>query len=564
MGNDAEAMLQPGAAGTAPRALRRRRPGVAGILLLLMAAAILMQVELVFSKSINWDEFFHFSLILRHLQGRPVQWLQTPFVWLFPWVASVPGDNIDHIQLIRLLLLPFELAAVAAIVAAARGFTGLEEALFCGLLYITGGYVFLHAFALRADMIAGCLLTVALWMGICRPWRIPQIAAITVLVALAFASTIKSVLFAPALLGMTLYRVKSPAHRWALMGTVIAFIGGGVLLLWAWPVLPATGIGAALRDVGRLGQASVARMFSAGLFPQHEWLLQQILRAPVLTVLLLVAPASIIRSGRPAAERMLLLSLLLPLCSVLVYRNAFPYFFAFILPPATIAAAPAVAWLHRRCGVVVPSLLLVGIAVILSLAEDRSVLGRQRTIEAGLHEIFPSPVTYIDDCGFIGDFPRAVNHYASGWAQAAYRSAGVPAYTIAMESEPVPLVLNSVFPLDSLCFDFILRGALLPADEQSISTNYIQHWGDAFVAGKRFPPGEEAVAFQMGIPGTYTVEGGAIVVDGGHYEVGDTLQLSRGGHVAGGKRTATVTLRWGDHLHRPAYPWPSGPVFTQF
>ena len=86
----------------------------------MLAFVLLLQVELVFSKSVNWDEFFHFSQIHQHLLGRPAPWLQAPFVALFFWVPALPGDNIDHIQLIRLLILPFEIVTIAMIAGMVR------------------------------------------------------------------------------------------------------------------------------------------------------------------------------------------------------------------------------------------------------------------------------------------------------------------------------------------------------------------------------------------------------------------------------------------------------------
>src|SRR3546814_4925784 len=92
----------------------------------------------------------------------------------------------------------------------ARRFADRETALLCGLIYATGGYVFLHAFALRADMIAAALLMTALWLILCRPLRGREIALILLLVGLAFVSTIKAVLYAPAFLGVLLFRLEKP------------------------------------------------------------------------------------------------------------------------------------------------------------------------------------------------------------------------------------------------------------------------------------------------------------------------------------------------------------------
>ena len=85
-------------------------------LILLAAAALLaIQIELLFAKSINWDELFHFSQIHASIRGEHVQLLQTPFVRLFGWVAELPGDYFDHILLVRLLLVPFALLTGAII-----------------------------------------------------------------------------------------------------------------------------------------------------------------------------------------------------------------------------------------------------------------------------------------------------------------------------------------------------------------------------------------------------------------------------------------------------------------
>lgn len=536
----------------------------AKLMLAALTIVIGMQIELAFTKSINWDEFFHFSQVHRHLQGRPTQWLQLPFVWLFSWVPSLSGDIISHIQLIRALLLPFELVTIGAIIASSRHLAGREEALLCALLYVTGGYVFLHAFALRADMIAAALLTTALWIGICRPLRALEIASAAALLLLAFLATIKTVLYAPAFFGVAWFRLQKRSHRVALAVAGVLALAAAAVLLWAAPHLPRTGMFSGIRDIGWLGREAVARMFSAGLFPQPQWLGGQILRAPLLTAAIVLALLTFLRRELPTAERVLGLSLLLPLCSVAFYRNAYPYYFVFILPPAMIAVAMTIRPIVQRYGVISPAMLLLAIAVTLSILENREVIDRQRTFQAGVREIFPTPVTYIDDCGVLSNFPRAINHYASGWALSSYRRASIPTYSMAMEAEPVPLFLADDGPVGSVCFDILHRGALFYTDYKSIKDNYVQHWGKVFVAGKHIEAGEQEVSFKIAVPGTYTVEGGPVVIDRISYSAGNVVELARGEHTASGNRPVEVTLRWGDHLPRPAYTWPHEPLFTEF
>lgn len=539
-----------------------RGVNVRGLLYGALLIVLALQIELVFSKSINWDEFFHFSQIHQHLLGRPAPWLQSPFVPLFSWVPGLPGDNISHIQLIRLMILPFEVIAIAAIVGMARRFASFETALLCGLLYATGGYVFLHAFALRADMIAAALLAVAMWIGICRPLRAAEIAALLLLLALAFVSTIKAILYAPAFFGIALYRLENRKSRIALAVIVGAAALVGALLLWSAPHLPVAGPTGWLRDIGELGNDAAGRMFGDGFFVQAWALHKQILFAPVLTAAILLAVAHACKPERSPMERTLLLMLLAPLATIAIYRNAFPYHFVFILPPAMVAIAPAIAPVVRRFGAAPLAAILLASALLLSFVEDRRVLPRQTAIISGIHTIFPEPVTYIDNSGMAGDFPRAINHFAGGWGLEKYHRADKPLYTRAMAVEPVPMLLANNVILQNPFFDQNLGDRLLPADEQTLRENYIPHWGFVYVAGRMFPAGASSISWDVAVPGTYTVEGGDVMINGKHRRRGSLVYLARGDHMVKSSTTSNATLRWGDHLVRPTVSWPEGPLFT--
>ncbi|MDD3798473.1 MAG: hypothetical protein PHE36_04760 [Novosphingobium sp.] len=560
-------MTAPAPACPAPAGLGGfRLPGAQSVAwpLAALALVLLMQFELVFAKSVNWDEFFHFSEIHQHLLGLPVPWLQTPFVWLYSWVPSLPGDNIAHIQIIRALIVPFELVALAAIYATARHFASRKTAILCVLAYATGGYVFLHAFALRADMIAAALLMVALWIGLCRPLRPLELAAIVLLIALASISTIKSVLYAPAFFGVALVRLRNPLHRWILAGLAALAVLGMAALLLVGPSLPATGIARPLHDLAMLGRSSVDRMFSAGWFPQEKALIWQIVFAPLLAIILVMAGFLVWKTDGGWERRIVLLALLAPLCTVVFYRNAYPYFFVFILPPVIVAAAPAVDFLRKRYGLIPVSLVLLVNAFVLFHIEDRTMVERQRTIQQGLHEIFPRPVTYIDESGMFSEYPRAVPHFASGWGLQNYLRAKRPAYSEVMEKEPVPLLIANSYALLNVFKDTGNDERLLPEDAANLRANYIPHWGLAYVAGKRIAPGSQPETIAVMVPGTYTVEGGAVAIDGKPYTPGSLVTLTRGPHAVGGARSEETVLRWGNHLPRPAAEWPKGRFFTDY
>ena len=111
------------------------------------AVAILLQVELVFNRPVNWDEFFHLSEAHAFHQGRLTEVLQVFYARAFFWLPMLSVDAVDQIRIARLFMLGFELVTVAAIFAMARRFADRTAAALAALAYVTGGYVFQHGFS---------------------------------------------------------------------------------------------------------------------------------------------------------------------------------------------------------------------------------------------------------------------------------------------------------------------------------------------------------------------------------------------------------------------------------
>ncbi len=531
-----------------------------GYLFAALAIVILFQIELAFSKSINWDEFYHFSEITEFNAGRPTEFFQTPYVKLFWWIPQLGGDNILQIQLIRLLTLAFELIAVAAIVAMSRRLVDQNDALVSGVAFASGGFVFLHAFALRSDMIASAFLMISLYICMTGLLRFTTLCMAVVFGALGFLCTIKAVLYAPAFLGVAYYRLDHRHHRMVLVTlTSLAMLAGCVFLM-VGPSLPSTGYFKLAHDASLLGRTSIDWMFTQEFFPQKGWALQQAIQAPLLTGGLIMTAISACRKKTFDRLTVLRIGFLGPLLTVPFYYNAYPYHYAFILPPAVVAIAPEFGVMLRRYGYLFITLVLVANAAVLSLTQDRAVIERQRTIQSGLREIFPQPVAYIDNCGLAGDFPRAVNKFATAWALRDYRRKGIPSYSNAMLQEVVPLLLvDSPTLLEAVKGDAGPEG-LRASDVAIIQSNYILHWGSAYVAGKNIPAGSQNRLLQFAVPGPYTVERASIRIDGLQYAPGDVVSITRGLHRV--DSTGAVTLRWGDHLRMPTQPWPLEAYFT--
>lgn len=522
-----------------------------------VVALAILQVELIFAKSINWDELLHFSQIHASLRGEPVQVFQTPHVWLFRWVPALAGTPIEHIQLIRLLILPFAALTLAAIYGTARRFASHEGALLAALAYGGAGYVFTHATALRADMIAASLLASALWILATRPLRAAWLAGAALLCILAFIATIKSVLWAPALGAMLAWRLRDQPGlelRYAIVGS---FLGGVVLLC----LVLAGMVG---DHFAELAIASLQRMFSAGLFPQISQLHEQLVNGCIFLVMAAMG-LGLTRAHRDrAVPGWLLAGLVLPVLSVAIYRNAHPYFYVFILPPLAIVAARGADRLIGLMGARVIVWAIVALAALLSLNTPRDILPRQKAVMDGMAQIAGGPVSYIDDAALRPDYPRAVPQFASGWALEGYRAAGKPRYRWAMHKAPTPLLLREGYALKALSADPADTAALLPEDAETLRDNFIPHWGQVYIAGRRFEASAQSRSFMIFAPGPYTLEGQAAQIDGKEVLPGEVVTLAKGRHTIGPVTGGSTTLRWGDHLPVPEAPYPDGELFEPY
>jgi hypothetical protein len=98
------------------------------------------------------------------------------------------------------------------------------------------------------------------------------------------------------------------------------------------------------------------------------------------------------------------------------------------------------------------------------------------------------------------------------------------------------------------------RYRLYPQDEAVLRENYVPHWGRIWVAGKRVVVTPAGSLISIMVPGIYTVEGAPVQIDGYEVNAGSTVTLHRGVHNLRSPTLRVVTLRWGDHLYKPAKP----------
>lgn len=531
------------------------------------AVVLLLQLELVFNRPINWDEFFHLSEAYAFRQGRLTEALQVLYARAFFWLPMLPVDAVGQIRVARLFMLGFELFTLCAIYGMARRFSGRLLAALATLAYLTGGYVFQHGFSYRADPMAAAFLMGSLWLLLSSRLDAKAILAAALLAALALLATIKVIFYAPAFAAIAWLRWhEAEQPRDMLRRLLILAAAAGVLGLlligatvYSLPDIPQTTGGSATKTVATSG----LMMFDEGLFPRAHYVLGAIAIAPFLAGLVLTTPMAVAQAPLPRTHRIMIASLMLPLASVVLYRNAFPYFYAFILPPVMVGVTFAIGQVLDRISAKTLSIALVANALVISLVAPRAVLPVQKQVLAAAHEIFPEPVAYFDFPGMIPDFPKA-NFFMSTWGMRKYWDDREENFVDAMARETVPLlILNQ---------DLLVRNQLAAepareikeADAKALREGFIPHWGPLWVAGRHFAAGSGAQDFIVYTPGHYTVEGAAARIDGVSLAPGVVVELARGTHRFEPTAKSETRLRWGDHLRRPAEPFAGGPVFKDF
>lgn len=464
----------------------------------LVAAAIglffLLQLHLAFVFNINWDEFFFLSHVYSYQAGRLDSSFQTFHVHLFGWLTALPLSEPDQIVAARLVMIVAEAGTAWCIFHIAGMFGSKQHALFALFAYLASTYVLGHGASFRTDPIAAFLLMASLALLFATPAKWPAAALAGVLAGLGLLITVKGVFYFPAFLAALIFAAQSRAkfaatiRYFAVAGVSLALVYGAGMMAHIAQVSPAAGgtTGTAALQA-QASSALTKTVLSQMLFPRIDYILRWLLASIVPAALLLFGLA--IALSKLLAERfrpaLVVLLLAAPLLSLVIYRNAFPYFFPFILAPAVPAIALASQRLDRpiwRNAALTG--LFAGMAMQYAQLLPRDQLA-QRQVIAAVHEIFPAPVNYIDRNGMLPSFPKT-GFFMSSWGMELVSAAGSPALAPVIAQQRPPLVIaNSPVLLKALDPSFVYSGPRLhPDDERALREHYVHYWGPIWLAGK--------------------------------------------------------------------------------
>ncbi len=536
----------------------------AGAIWIAIATVFAAQVYLALFKSMNWDEFFHFHHIYEIRTGAVDRTLQVLYIRYFNWLFDLPLLPFDQLRVGRIVVLLFEIVTAASIYGIAKLFASRPVAALCALAYMTAGFVFTHIFAFRADPQATALLMAALLLYCVRSLKLADVLLIGVLIGVAGMITVKSAFYAPVFLGAFIWRWNSSdaVSKLAVVTAGIALTSIVVFsLLFFWHSSGLSGSG--LESGGRELRSAGGVVFTEGLLPRWDHLLRQMMLAPMFTLMCIAAPFMWRQRLADRATLAMFTGFMLPLATLLFYRNSYPYFFVFLLAPVAIAIFPAVEWMAKRFSLKIVALIFALQAAQMTLAERTEIMTTQRNTELLVRHIFDAPVTYVDFCGSIGDYPRVYPFLTSGWGLQKYRAKGQPLLVQAMAKQTVPLVIANHRVIYAALTGEQSDEQLLPADAAAIRDNYVHHIGPIWVAGKRIVTGNGGRTLSIRVPGLYRIEDGGVTLNDVAYLPGNIVQLERGEYRITDPVAADVTLRW--HVRRAAKgPTAQPPYFTNY
>jgi hypothetical protein len=309
------------------------------------------------------------------------------------------------------------------------------------------------------------------------------------LLGIAFAVTVKVVLFAPLVLLAILYGGSSlgrPRIQWASavltvarVGTACAIVATALVGLHALSVKPEESI--AHFAASTAGTTVLATPW----FPRLGYFLRYFDWQPLPWILIAVGTGIAL-----ARRRFDVAAMSLSLLPLAFYRNAFPYYYVVMLAPASILAGWALAEIsaiaRRHANERVTSSLIAvlwlgtvfnGLRYLDRLALDDQRL--QREVIAGIHEIFPEPVSYIDRCGMVSSFRKA-NFFMSTWGLDVYREENTAlTRSTLVTHEPAFVLVNA----PALSPSYQGEAGLLAEDQALLAKHYVDYWGPVRVAG---------------------------------------------------------------------------------
>lgn len=531
---------------------------------LLFVVCLAAQLFLVIFKSFNWDEFLHFSQVYQ-LRARtmslPFQTVHLRSLW---WAPETADNLVGQMRAARLLIWSMHLFTLVMIYGVARQFTSASNAFFASFAYLTAGYVFTHAFAIRGDPFVTATLMAGLFLMARGSLGWTTAILVGALIGLAGMLSFKAAFYAPCFVGLAWLKYRETPERLQFLSKLVVLVFAALLSFAAVYLSHTSTLAEVAKNPGGKSFFSVLSRWLTSDMPFAGHIGAAVLHAPLFFLLVLIAPFAWKKVGLRADAQLALAGFILPLLALLIYRNTFPYFFVFILAPLAIAIAPVLGMVRNRYGNVLVALLLGANGLALAAFEPRDVIARQQALIDYVHAEWPESTAYLDYSDMIADYPRILKHLTSGNGIRLYHELGDPVVAREINRGNVPFIIANHEVLLAALEGRAIPETFLPADLAAMKGNYVRQWGVLWREGKQVPAGTEPFEFHLRRGGVFVLDGTTLAIDGVTVAHGMKIELDGGRHSVIGKRDAASTLWRGDRL--PAIPpdVPTGNVFTAY
>ena len=535
-------------------------------------------------QNVNWDEFWFLSFVHDHARGTLSATRQSFHVHFFEWLIGIAGNEVDQIMAARAAYLVLLVGTCACVYTLARRVASANGALFAVVCYAGYSNVLAHGTSFRTDGLSVFLLMTALILVQSRVQRTFAVGAAAIFTGVALVVTIKSAIFLPVFCFFLLthqsrdWRAADVRRETALFVSMLVGTAVG-LFLWHQSGVVDASVSAAVTSLQSTAASAIRRDV---LFPRFWELRASVVANLVQWTALTCAVfllAGRILARRQVLESLSLLVLVVPLLSVVVYRNAFPYFYVLVMAPALVLCG----WtfdqlaLGRRASVyrsvavtLLATLALAGSVESFVAAAPRHDTAAQRAVIRAVHEIFPDPVPYIDRNGMIASFPKA-GFFMSSWGIERYREQGRPVFASLLRARGPKFLLTNVPALSAAVAKPSLASStrtdlLLDEDAEVLRAHFVPYWGPIHVAGTamHLQPGTE-VSWEVLMAGPYQLQSDAPVVIGNAlHQPGSTVELEVGSVSFRSLVAQDVVLRTSSARGVPPYAPPTGPLYRGF
>ncbi len=539
----------------------------------------------IFITNVNWDEFYYLALVHSYLNGELAARLQTIHVHFFAWLGTISENEMDQVIAARAVMWLLGVGSAWLIYRIARRYLSKLGALVAVLSYLCFSFVLQHGQSFRVDPISAFLFLGCLQLQLDETRSRRRFALAGALLGLSFLFTIKTVFYLPVIGAVLAAPLIWGPGRAEAIQRALAFAAGLCGTAAALYALHDQSLSHAATETveGYVSAAGAKVIMFDQLFPRLPYIARAVVENLAVWAFILLgawkAAIWLVR-GPDRKTGLILLSFVLPLGSLAIYRNAFPYFFVFLMPSAAVLSGVFADELAKRIkstGSRIATVLL-GAAVLLLGATfigdyirklpDQTVAQRE-TLEL-VHELFPEPVPYIDRNSMVASYPKA-GFFMTTWGMESYRAAGRRIMRdLLIDAEPQFLIVNTAAldlsrPLSDERRQSTYR--LFPDDFRILRDNFVHHWGRIYVPGKSFDlgPASPAREFEILIGGEYTLEAqGPVIIDSVEVRPGEQLRLDRDRHrISSSGVGQRAVLRWGRNLDRPERAPSPQPIYYE-